>query len=526
MSAGGGSPPPLFFGEKIMTTTDRFMELFRGYSKAHGEYRVQQREADGKMSGRALTVSEGATKQHYQEHLDGGEYILGIIMLRDDNSCNFGVIDIDIRGDVKLNESLDSLEKKIRKTPLVMCRSKSGGAHLYLFCKPAIAAVDMVAKLNEFAATLGYGGVEIFPKQISRANELDRGNWINLAYWNAESTERYAIHNGKKLTLEQFLDVAEKKRVSYDELEEFEPELTDMFEDGPPCLQHIMTMGFPEGGRNISLFNVGVYYRKKNPDDWQEDLMRFNYEHLPEPLPSGEVQGLIKSVSKKDYAYTCKKAPICNYCEKSKCTKRDFGVGGVGGGQAIEIDAITKYETENRSSVRWYIEIQGERIEVTTQQLLDQSALQKICIEKLNKCPTKMPAQRWEQRINELLNTVEIIIDPDDASPQGQFEKILDSFLTGKVQARHRDEIMNAKPWHDKDEGRVYFRSEDLFIFLEARRYRYHSQHQIWSWLREAGGDRHSIRIKGKPVKVWSVPAPQFYEDDDLEVPSNVVENF
>jgi len=125
-----------------------------------------------------------------------------------------------------------------------------------------------------------------------------------------------------------------------------------------------------------------------------------------------------------------------------------------------------------------------------------------------------------------LLNTVEIIIDPDDASPQGQFEKILDSFLTGKVQARHRDEIMNAKPWHDKDEGRVYFRSEDLFIFLEARRYRYHSQHQIWSWLREAGGDRHSIRIKGKPVKVWSVPAPQFYEDDDLEVPSNVVENF
>ena len=143
-----------------MTTTDRFMELFRGYSKAHGEYRVQQREADGKMSGRALTVSEGATKQHYQEHLDGGEYILGIIMLRDDNSCNFGVIDIDIRGDVKLNESLDSLEKKIKKTPLVMCRSKSGGAHLYLFCKPAIAAVDMVAKLNEFAATLGYGGVE------------------------------------------------------------------------------------------------------------------------------------------------------------------------------------------------------------------------------------------------------------------------------------------------------------------------------------------------------------------------------
>ena len=63
--------------------------------------------------------------------------------------------------------------------------------------------------------------------------------------------------------------------------------------------------------------------------------------------------------------------------------KRDYGVGRVGGGLSIEVDAITKYETENRQSVRWYIEMQGERIEVTTPQLLDQRQLQKICVEKL-----------------------------------------------------------------------------------------------------------------------------------------------
>ena len=503
------------------------MELFKGYEHAHGQYRVQKKEADGKMSGRAVTVSEPATIENFKSHLNGGDYILGIIMLRENNSCNFGVIDVDIRGEVKINESLEQLEKKIRNTPLVLCRSKSGGAHLYLFCNPAIAAVDMVAKLNEFAATLGYGGAEIFPKQISRANERDRGNWINLCYWDGDKSERYAIHNGKKLNLKQFIEVAEKKRTTYEELEGYTPELNNVFEDGPPCLQHIMTMGFPEGGRNISLFNVGVYYRKKNPDDWQEDLMKFNYEHVGEPLPSSEVQGLVKAVSKKDYAYTCKQSPICNYCEKSKCMKREFGIGGIRGGQAIEIDAITKYETENRSSVRWYIEMQGERIEVTTPQLLDQRQLQKLCVEKLNKCPSTMPAQRWEQRINELLNSVEVVVDPDDASPQGQFEKMLDSFLTGKVQARHRDEIMNAKPWHDSDEGKVYFRSEDLFIYLDARRFRYPSQHQVWSWLRNMGGDRKAFRIKSKPVKVWSVPAPDFYQDDDdLEIPTEVTEDF
>ena len=187
-----------------------------------------------------------------------------------------------------------------------------------------------------------------------------------------------------------------------EKLEKLELNLVDNFSDGPPCLQHIMTMGFPEGSRNSSLFNVGVYYRKKNPDDWQEDLMKFNYENLDEPLPSSEVNGLIKSVSRKDYAYTCKQAPICNYCEKSKCMRREYGIGGIGGCLTIEVDAITKYETENKSSVRWYVEMQGERIEVTTQQLLDQRQLQKMCVEKLNKCPSLMPGLKWEKRINEL----------------------------------------------------------------------------------------------------------------------------
>ena len=502
------------------------MNLFKGFESAHGQYRVNKKEADGKMSGRAVTVSDPATEINFKEHLNGGEYILGVIPLLNNNSCHFGVIDIDIRGEVKLNETLESLEKKIRDTPLVLCRSKSGGAHLYLFCDPAIPAIDMVSKLNEFAAQLGYGGSEVFPKQISRANERDRGNWINLCYWDGDKTERYAISKGKKLKLKEFIELVEKKTTTFEALDKIKPDLVDHFSDGPPCLQHIMTMGFPEGGRNISLFNVGVYYRKKNPDDWQEDLMKFNYEHVSEPLPSSEVNGLVKDISKKEYAYTCKQSPICNYCEKSKCMKRDYGIGGVGGGLALEVDAITKYETENRQSVRWYIEMQGERIEVTTPQLLDQRQLQKLCVEKLNKCPSTMPAPKWEKRINQLLENVEVIVDPDDASPQGQFEKMLDSFLTGKVQARQKDEIMNGKPWHDPDEAKVYFRSEDLFIYLEARRFRYTTQHQIWSWLRLLGGDRKTFRIKSKPVKVWSVPEPEFFDEEELDIPSAITEEF
>ena len=44
------------------------MKLFRGYEQAHGQYRVQKKEADGKMSGRALTISEPATLNHFDTH--------------------------------------------------------------------------------------------------------------------------------------------------------------------------------------------------------------------------------------------------------------------------------------------------------------------------------------------------------------------------------------------------------------------------------------------------------------------------
>ena len=85
-----------------MNTTQRFMGLFEGYKLAHGQYRVQRRESDGKMAGRAVTVSEPPDENNFKDHLSGGEYILGIIMLKEDNSCNFGVIDIDIRAGAML----------------------------------------------------------------------------------------------------------------------------------------------------------------------------------------------------------------------------------------------------------------------------------------------------------------------------------------------------------------------------------------------------------------------------------------
>ena len=90
----------------------------------------------------------------------------------------------------------------------------------------------------------------------------------------------------------------------YEKLETFTPDLVDHFADGPPCLQHIMTMGFPEGGETYLCSMLEFITARRNPDDWQEDLMKFNYEHLPEPLPMGEVNGLSKVSQQKRICLT------------------------------------------------------------------------------------------------------------------------------------------------------------------------------------------------------------------------------
>ena len=59
------------------------------------------------------------------------------------------------------------------KLPLIVCRSKSGGAHVFLFTKENIPASLMQSKLKEMAIILGYEGSEIFPKQT----EILSGTW-------------------------------------------------------------------------------------------------------------------------------------------------------------------------------------------------------------------------------------------------------------------------------------------------------------------------------------------------------------
>ena len=497
---------------------EQFSQLFRGYENAHGVYSTKGIEPaeDGKLTGKGKTILKPVSRLEIDTHLGGGDPAIGIVPLLSNNRVVWGCIDIDIKGDTKLREKIESLESKVRELglPLVVCESKSKGAHLYCFAKDEMPAKVMQAKLAEFAAMLGYGGCEVFPKQTSRADEKDIGNWLNICY---HGQTRTCISQGKRLDLQSFLAFAEKMKVSELQLHSIVPPTSDMFEDGPPCLQQLCASGGFSSFRNNAIFSVAVYYKRKSPDDWQDKVLEFNYKYMEPALPSGEVSIILKGLMKKTYNYKCKEDPIVRLCNRNKCLRREYGVasGDEMEGASIPLEGLTKCQSAD--SVKWYLQIAGERLQLSTEQLLDQASMQRIILERLNVMITPIKPNKWNKKIQDLLVTMEVQEDPEDASKTGQTDKLFESFFLNTRAARNADELVKGN-WL-LEAGRMYFRSEDVMNYLGAKKVAI-SAHDLWMFLKNnRAAESTRIMVKGKRTRVWSIPQFELYSEEPLEVP-------
>jgi hypothetical protein len=95
--------------------------------------------------------------------MGGKEPSLGIIPIRDDSTCSWGCIDVDTYP-LEHNKIVEKIRRL--ELPLIVCRSKSGGAHLFLFTEEPVTAEDLRNKLTQLAAVLGYGIVKYFLNKL------------------------------------------------------------------------------------------------------------------------------------------------------------------------------------------------------------------------------------------------------------------------------------------------------------------------------------------------------------------------
>ena len=495
-----------------MSLAEDFAKRFAGLRQAYGTFTASNdlRE-DGKANGKNITISKELTDKDlldlWSGHLSGKQSV-GIVPIDEHNKCVWGAIDVD-----EYQLDLKDLAKKIakQKLPLIVCRSKSGGAHIYLFIDEPISASMLQRKLRQIAASIGYGNAEIFPKQTKLLLDRgDRGSTLNMPYFGGENSTRYAYgKNGEAITPQEFLEYVAKISLKHTELERLEAspltEKIEWLDQSPPCLQHLVVQGFPKGTRNSGLFNVGVFLRKKYPDDWEKRLEDINIQYMQPPLGAQEVLTIGKQLQRKDYFYRCNDQPIASHCNSPLCRTRKFGIGANGGTPLFS--NLTKQDSEPPI---WFLDVEGGRLELETDDLLNQNRFQRKCMDALNKIPPKVKENTWRQIIQQLLDCLTIVEVPKESSTEGHFLELLENFCTERP-ARERDELLLHKPWSDN--GRTYFRLGDLMDYLNRHNFKEYQRNMLTSKLKQLHGEPYFFNIKGRGVNVWFIE--EFKAEDE-----------
>lgn len=486
---------------------ERFLELFRGFEGAHGTYTEEEFNENKKkqeIKKSAWTAKTPVTSKLWGHHLSG-QYHLGIITITEQANCWWGAVDID-------DYSVDHMAVVARlaslKVPALVCRTKSGGAHVYLFFSEPIPASVVMPKLRELSAALGYGGSEVFPKQTEVVSEQRGfGNWLNMPYYGGDQTKSYCYGpNGRGLSTEQFVAAAERSRLSPPQFQKMQLTLSvDGWEDCPPCLEHLAGAGVEQGVQNNALFSFGVLAKKMDSENWESTLRKWNEEFFRPPHPLDRIGSVIASLRKRDYNYKCKDAPCVNHCNMALCRTREFGIGP--GGGADIIDSVSVVATEPPT---FYVLLKmGSTVECNSEQMLNPRAFQKCALEQTRMVFPQYKMDTWLPQVQRAIENATTISVPSEVGVSGQLIELVERFCTDMHAATDKDGLLLGKPWHDEDTGKVWFRLRDLAEFLDRNKFRELTRSQVTERIKKMGGASDFFNLRGRGVNVWYVPASE-----------------
>ena len=497
-----------------MDDKTKFIEIFTGLDRAYGQTQSREKNEAGKLEGRSWLVKEPISLDNWNTHLEGREPSLGIIPINDDNKCKWGAIDVDTYDGFDYKKLIKKIVGK--KIPLVVCKSKSGGAHIFLFVSEPVLAKDMQIKLKEIAVWLGYGDCEIFPKQIE-LNSKGTGNFLNLPYNHPEFPTRYAFDDegNALIELSSFIQHYETKVVSQLNKVVIEKPVTakknEDFKGAPPCLVTLASQGFSQGSRNIALFQLGIYLRQRFPEKLEEKLDYYNSKYFKPPLASREVLTVHKQVSSEKYFYNCpgqdEKDPsklvgdFASVCEKIKCQSQKFGVGKAA---TNEIMGLKKWVSDNPV---YELTHNGKVIILTVDQLHSHSEYRKACIAQANESPRPIAPAIWADMVDALLKNMQeddFIQLPGEVTAKGQFLHQLQIFIENNKGAKDRQDVLQGMVFELKDY--YFFKPQSFRDFLKTKRFAKASDSEQYKMFEEFKGTTAKLKVNSNPEHCWKIP--------------------
>lgn len=494
----------------------KIQDLFKGFKDAYGTYIIPQDAEvleNGKRKGEARTIREPITKELWAKHLDGSQG-LGVIPINAANVCSWGCVDIDSY--IDFDPLTIWAQVKELGIPLTVCRSKSGGCHVYALLAKPVPAAKLRAWLSQVASALGHAQSEVFPKQ-THLGEDNMGNWVNMPYMGAADdgpTTRFAYHpsTGEAMTLSEF-----EASVEASDPEEFfkfslKKELkkkskeSDEFSDAPPCLEALCNAGkYPEGSRNCGLLNLALFRKKAIPDDekWEKVVYSDNHRFMG-PGSNNEVRQIIKSIAKKQYEYQCNQEPLSSHCNRGLCQTRRLGVTHV----QASVTGLQKMLTEPPV---WVLQVEDQPVRLTTRELHSQELFQQAVMAQINEMPMPRKKQDWGLLLRTLLAKVQVIEMPVEATEEGRMIDSIEDFVTSCTPASNPSQIFQGIPI--EEDGRTFFRGKDLMNYLMDHGFRdiHKNRPAFFSLIKEM--DSVTIHpqpktIAGSSVRLWSIVTP------------------
>ena len=248
-------------------TQDEAINLVKRYAKLHRkdknyyafDYALEHTiDENGKKKyvRQPWFVDQTITDKTYYNHLRKDPYrSWGLILppTTEKNEASLGALDKDVYGDEKDNKRI---VKQIydEKLPLVPCFSKSGGLHIYMYCKDDVPAEKIRSQLQHYNKHLGINAKEVNPKQTKlkwnkKKKRFDPGNGILLPYMDCLEQKGTEISHAECLNqwiknadletgnLEEFLDYAESVSIDKNFFGEQPLELEEKAEEEKPKIE-------------------------------------------------------------------------------------------------------------------------------------------------------------------------------------------------------------------------------------------------------------------------------------------------
>jgi len=502
------------------------MALYPGNTRSHGNYNPR--------TDKGFTNKDPLERAEFAKHLYGSMGV-GLVPIQDDDTCTWGVIDVDVHGPDAYNTTPEQVAADITRLdlPLIPCRTKRGGIHCCAFLSKQHPAAYVRGLLKKWAIQLGFPKSEIFPKQDKMIPEA-LGSWLNLPYLNADDTTRYALIGGEKASLESFIKAAETLKADQyvsapkNGSNGASPASANAatvkfnFKQAPPCVRKIFEEHAGENQRNNSLWMAAVWLKRQHPDDWKDMMLRFNDQAFARPLDAGEIKKIQGSVTKRDYAYKCKDEPCLSLCEKDLCKKLKFGVRmGTDYTNLPVVDKLVKIASD---PPKWIVHIYEAEIPMSTRQL---ATAYEFCLRVLDKTNKLLPiakADEWAMFVQDLLETkLETIGVEQGVGHNDAFSSAFAQFIRdAQTDKQEPDELQRRRYIRDTGAAvitlagmpRVVFRVSVLEQRLRTQFNMRISGEDVFANLKLSGAESTKASFAGARIGVWSVPYEPVVEDN------------